>query len=253
MSDLATTDFGIDYSAAAAPIRSDLRASHRRLLDELRRPGCWLSGAERLALAEESRNADVCPLCRERKQALSPEHVPGDHDTVADLSAALVELAHRVRTDPGRLSKAWFQKTRAAGLDEGVYVEAVGVVTLLAGADALCRALGIPAFTLPEAVAGEPSRHRPVGTRSDVAWVALLAPEDATGPEADLYPDLDFVPNIARALSLVPPHARLLQDWIASHYVSLADLRNPSVGRNLDRTQIELIAARVSALNECFY
>jgi hypothetical protein len=81
----------------------------------------------------------------------------------------------------------------------------------------------------------------------------MLAPEDASGPEADLYGGLAFVPNIARALSQVPDHARLLQTETRSHYVSLEDLANPKVGRDLDRLQIELVAARVSALNECFY
>jgi hypothetical protein len=241
------------YSGFGAPVRQDLRETHRKLLDSLRRPGSWLTGTERLALAEESRNALSCPLCRERKSALSPEHAEGEHARCTDLPANLVEVAHRIRTDSGRLSNRWFQNVLASGLDVEVYVEAVGIVSLLAGADAFCRAIGVPPFLLPEAAAGEPSRHRPAGTREGVAWVPMLMPEDATGEEADLYPEIPFVPNIARSLSLVPDHARLLQDWVASHYVKLADLQNPTIGRDLDRMQIELVAARVSALNECFY
>ncbi len=45
----------------------------------------------------------------------------------------------------------------------------------------------------------------------------------------------------------------MLQHESRSHYVAMADLMNPEVGRDLDRMQIELVAARVSALNECFY
>ena len=81
----------------------------------------------------------------------------------------------------------------------------------------------------------------------------LLAPEDATGPEADLYEGSAMVPNIARALSSVPDHVRLLQHESRSHYLSLSDMRNPAAGRAIDGMQIELVAARVSALNECFY
>jgi alkylhydroperoxidase family enzyme len=33
----------------------------------------------------------------------------------------------------------------------------------------------------------------------------------------------------------------------------MQDPANPSARRDLDRLQIELVAARVSALNECFY
>lgn len=247
------SELELDYTGADTPIREDLRDAQAKLFDYLRRPGAWLSGAERRAVAGESRNALTCPLCLERKSALSPEHAAGEHATISDLPANLVEVIHRVRTDSGRLSKAWFEKTLATGLDVEVYVEAVGLVAMLAGADACCRALGIAPFALPEALPGAPSRRRPAGTRDDVAWVPILTPEDATGPEADLYPDIAMVPNIARALSLVPDHARLLQDLTASHYVSLSDLQNPTVGRDLDRVQIELVAARVSALNECFY
>ena len=171
---------------------------------------------------------------------------------VTDLPEPLVELAHRIRGDSQRLSRSWFERTLATGVAEGAYVEAVGIVTFTAGLDSFCRALGIPPFPLPEPLPGAPSAHRPENLREGIAWVAMLAPEDAVGPEADLY-ETDFVPNIARALSQVPDHARLLQRETATHYVHLKDLQNPGVGRELDRLQIELVAARVSALNECFY
>lgn len=237
---------------AGVPVRADLRESHHVLLDGLRRPGCWFTGAERLALAAESRNALACPLCRERKASLSPERPEGRHARVSDLPEALVELVHRIRLDAMRLSRGWYERVRESGVEEGPYVELVGVVTFVAGLDYFCRALGVPLFALPEAVPGEPSRHRPEGVREGSAWVAMLAPEDASGPEADLY-DAELVPNIARALSLVPDHVRLLQRQTASHYVHVRDLQNPGVGKALDRMQMELVAARVSALNECFY
>ena len=245
-------DLRLDYTAAGVPVREDLQQTHREILEHLRRPDCWFSGAERLAIAAESRNASQCPLCRERQTALSPEHVKGEHARVSDLPEPLVELAHRIRDDSQRLSRGWFDRVRAAGVEEGPYVEAVGVVTFTAGLDFCCRALGIPPFALFAPAPGEPSQHRPENLRSGVAWVAMLAPEDATGPEADLY-DSEFVPNIARALSQVPDHVRLLQRETATHYVQLSDLQNFSARRDLDRLQIELVASRVSALNECFY
>ena len=77
--------------------------------------------------------------------------------------------------------------------------------------------------------------------------------EDATGPEVDLYGDAPFIPNIVRALSLVPGEVRALRKSSDSHYVSVAQIGDPTVRRSLDRMQMELVAARVSALNECFY
>jgi len=243
---------GLDYSTAGVPVRDDLRETHAAMLEYLRQPGSWFTGDERLALAAESRNALACPLCRQRKTSLSPEQPAGEHARVSDLPEALVEIAHRIRLDPQRLSREWFDRVRGAGLEEGPYVELVGVVTFTAGIDHFCRALGIPVFTLPEPAPGAPSHYRPEHTRGGTAWVSMLAPEDATGPEANLY-DGEFVPNIARALSLVPDHVRLLQHESASHYVAMDAIQDPSVRRDLDRLQIELVAARVSAMNECFY
>ena len=61
------------------------------------------------------------------------------------------------------------------------------------------------------------------------------------------------MPNIVRALSLVPDHVRLLRELSASHYMAFERIPDPSVRNALDRMQIELVAARVSAMNECFY
>jgi hypothetical protein len=46
-------EVALDYGAAGTEIRADLRAAHRETLDYLRRPGSWLSGAERNPIVEE--------------------------------------------------------------------------------------------------------------------------------------------------------------------------------------------------------
>ena len=59
-----------------------------------------------------------------------------------------------------------------------------------------------------------------------------------------------------RALSLVPDEVRMLRALAPSHYVPFERVTDPGFtppGRALARPQMELIAARVSALNECFY
>ncbi len=249
-------EIAVEYAGAGVAVRGDLRDAHRTLLDALRRPGAWFTGAERVAIADESRRAPSCALCVARKAALSPEQARGEHERTpagAALPAAAVEVAHRVRTDAGRLTRTWFERTIASGIAAGPYVEVVGIAALLAGLDYFCRALGVPPLPLPAPLPGAPSRHRPAGLRSGIAWVPLLAPEDARGPEADLYDAAAVIPNIARALSSVPDHVRLLQQATRSHYLPLSDLGNPLKGRAIDRMQIELVAARVSAINECFY
>jgi hypothetical protein len=165
-----------------------------------------------------------------------------------------VDVIHRVSTDSGRLSKDWFDQVIAGGLDVERYVELIGVVTATAGLDYFAIALGVELFPLPEALPGEPSRHRP-DAKSGEAWVPMLDPADVTGPEADVFggPSATFVPNIVRALSLVPDQVRTLRANARSHYFDIQEMSDPTARRTLDRLQIELVAARVSAMNECFY
>jgi len=235
------------------PVREEIRAAHRDLWKHIAAPGTWWTGAERVAIATEARQADSCDLCAARKAALSPAAVRGEHQTASTLRANVVDVIHRVRTDPARLSPAWFESVTANGLASGAYVEMIGIVTMLTGIDYVARALGVPQFPLPEPQAGEPSRYTPPSTKSGIAWVPMIAPEDASGPEADLYPRGAIIPNIIRALSSVPAEVRMLLAMASAHYLSLEQLPDPTARRALDRMQMELIAARVSALNQCFY
>ncbi len=76
----------------------------------------------------------------------------------------------------------------------------------------------------------------------------------ASGTEVDLYRGLPGpVANVIRALSLVPDAVRTLNELGAAHYFSPAEMIDLTRGRSIDRTQMELIAGRVSALRECFY
>jgi len=179
--------------------------------------------------------------------------VPGEHQGYGLLPEHVVEVIHRVRTDPARLSRAWFDGVIAHGLDVPAYVELIGVVTMVTGIDYFARAMGVAPFRLPDPLPGQPSRYLPASARPGTAWVPMIAPEDAAGPEADLYPAAAMVPNIVRALSLVPAEARVLQTLSGSHYLPVEQIGDPTVRRALDRMQMELIAARVSALNQCFY
>lgn len=234
------------------PIRADLLAAQDRFLEHVRSPGTWWSGAERSAIAAASRAADDCALCRERKAALSPNTVSGSHEGPSDLSPEVVDVIHRVRSDPGRLSKAWFEDVMQR-LDEGRYVELIAISTMTAGQDYVARALGAPPLALRSPLVGEPSRYRPPSANRDVAWVAMIPAAEAIGPEADLY-DEGMVPNIERALSLVPDEVRALRAIAEPHYMSFAEIADPTTRLpHLDRLQMELVAARVSALNECFY
>lgn len=243
----------ISYADAGYPIREDFAASHNRYWQRLARAGAWLSGAERVAVAREVRQAQQCSLCRRRKEALSPYTVDGAHETASTLSDVMVEVVHRVTTDPGRLTKAWFDGVMQQGLSAEQYVEIIGTLVCVFSIDEFCRALGLPLHELPEPQPGEPSRYRPSRLVEGEAWVPMLATDNAGGPEADLWHGR--AGNVIRALSLVPDEVRSMLDLLEAHYMSndkIWDVVSSPKG-TLSRIQTEVVAARVSGLNGCFY
>ena len=244
----------VRYDAAAFPVRKEFAEAHGRFWDRLAGPGAWWTGAERVAIAAEVRNAPRCALCRERKAAVSPNAVRGEHDQLAALPAPAVDVIHRVRNDPARLTRRWLDGVLADGLGVEAYVESVGTLVALLSIASVGRGIGLPLPPLPQPRPGEPSRRRPSGAAPEEAWVPMIAPANATGDEADLYAGARFVPNVIRAMSAVPDEVRTLRELSKAHYLPVGNVADPKAGGySLSRPQMELIAGRVSALNECFY
>lgn len=251
-----TTPFS--YVDAPHPIRADIGAAHRQYWRTLAAPGSWWTGAERVAIARESRQAVDCALCRARKAALSPNAVPGTHDrthSLPTLPEAAVDAVHRVVTDQNRITRSYVENNAAQGLlSKEAYVELVGVVVAVFSIDEFHRALGLALEPLPEPLPGEPSRYRPTVLSEDMGFVPTVPREGAVGAEADLFKHTRGA-NVVRALTLVPDALRDWRELSAAQYLSFAGMAN-YVGdpeRAIDRAQMELIAGRVSAVNECFY
>jgi hypothetical protein len=127
--------------------------------------------------------------------------------------------------------------------------------------DTFCRAIGAPLHPLPEAESGKPHYRRPRTARQrGEAWVPMIHPQDLEGEldtaeEQTLATYWGGVPaNIRRALSLVPEEAYEWFRLVEVQYLpgkAMRDFANEY--RAITHAQIELIAGRVSVLNQCFY
>ena len=235
-------------------VRDDLVVAHRQSWDRLASPGTWWTGRERVAIAAETRAADYCAFCRKRREALSPYSESGEHDSVSGdvLPAAAIDAVHRLVTDATRLTKDWVAGLSGEGVPDTHYVELLSVVVSIRSIDAFHHAMGLSPEPLPEAHQGEPTRRRPAAAASGEAWVPMLPSGRQKGEEADLWPGPTAY--VIRAMSLVPEAVRWLKELSAAQYLSQEAMTDFTRGRGpLSRAQTELIAGRVSSINECFY
>jgi hypothetical protein len=243
------------YDTVTFPVREDLPAAYREYWRKLSSPGSWWTGAQRVAIAQEVRNALSCDFCVSRKQALSPYNHPGTHTHSPGLPDEAVDAVHRIITDQGRITQDWINTNIDKGLSEEAYVELVGIAVTVFSIDEFSRALGAPLEPLPEPLAGEPDHYRPAAASRGTGFVAMLPPRGKFSErENDLWPQ-GRTANVLRALSLVPDAVRDWQGVADAQYLPAKELIRFDIAtnRSINRLQVELVAGRVSSINECFY
>jgi hypothetical protein len=238
--------------ASPYPVRADLAAAQARAWERLARPGTWLDGPTRIRVAAEARHAPGCALCARQKAALSPSAIEGAHDGLGELPENWLETIHRIVADPGRLTQAWYRRMLASGIADTEYVEIVSLIAHVTAIDTFARGLGCPAPPLPAPLPGAPSRYRPAEARQNEAWAPNIAWDEHGPSEADYFAGPPA--NIRRALTLVPEEARSFFDLVAHQYMPGPAMRD--FGREyraITHAQIELLAGRISAINQCVY
>ena len=222
---MATAAYERPSEVSALLIREDMDDAYARAWRYVASPGTWLTGVERVTIAAEARAAKDCALCREQKAALSPFAVAGEHDGLGELPDEVVEVIHRVRADPGRLTEAWFRRVMDSGLADTSYVEIVSVTGTIMALDALARGLGIPARALPEPLPGEPTRRRTAGAKPGLCWLPTVAPEDIAQDDPNPY-ETNLALNIHRAFSLVPAEVLACFDYTEVFYLHDPEIRD---------------------------
>ncbi len=241
---MTTTAQAFAYADATWPVRERVPEAHRRSWTMLASAGEWWTGAERISIAAE---------CRRASALVDGRPDPGRGPAV--LPDAATFAVHKLIGDLPNVTRDWYEETISAeGMSDAHYIELLGVLVHVWSIDEFHRALSIDLEPLPDPIPGEPTRRRPAGTRANGSWPPAILPEDLHETEADIYGGSERTSNVRAAMSLHPDSVRWLSDLFDAHYLSWVEIQSVQEPfRVLTRPQRELVAARVSALNECFY
>jgi hypothetical protein len=203
----------------ALPGRPALRQAIEDTWLELAGPGAHLDGEERVALAAAARAFRA-----------------GLPISAAPLSAADLEAVEKLTLASGTTTGEWVPRI-CDQIGELRYIELVGVVARVTAVDTFFRLTGADQLPLPTPRPGGPSNEAvPDGAKLNRTWVRMVKP---TPPAV-----LGAVPSAMYAMVA-------LTDEL---YMPEEEMVDPDWRRgDLHRTQVELVAASASHVNECFY
>lgn len=227
-----------DFGRLDSVLSPGVIAAFTAVYDGLAAPGQTLTSAQRLEVAQRARDAAPRPLWDKAPDLLSFEHRPGSAGESEALSPFLQALVERVAVDSRSLDRSTVDAV-IKRIGDATYAEVVALVAQVVPIDHCLRAIDQPLEPLPEPGAGDPTHDRPEGLAEIGAFI--VATEPFTGP------------NVARSLSLAGPDNALRLKVVRSMYSGTNFGEMVWTDRALTRPQIELVAARTSALNECFY
>lgn len=236
------------YADSPYPIKEEIVALHNAELQSIAQTGMWLTGKERTATAQYARFARLEAKLQEGNgTAREPDSKL--------LSSTLRRVISKVATAPQSIDLGFFKESLASGIREEEYVEAIGIVSRVVNLDIFARGLGIPMRVLHEPSSGVPKLKRPASAIAEGAWVATV-PSD-TGKDTlgrELYGG-GPQPFIYRALSLAPGEAKRVIVGGNAQYLPLDKFMDFNYSHHpaLTRSQLEIVAGRVSVLNQCFY
>jgi hypothetical protein len=210
-------------------VREDIADAHRQTWDELAQAGAFWSDVDRIEIAKQARAART-----QRKELAFNRSYPA-----TQLTAQALDATRKIAADAGKIDRAWANQ-QVASLGAGAYAELVSIVAALSAIDAFCEALGRTHEPLPEPDGGSCHAAQAEGASDIGGYLPMVDPWEG--------------PNVSRALSLVPSANQLFMNNVRSMYGGNGGGFNDMVWDGpLSRPQAELLAARVSSINECFY
>lgn len=188
--------------------------------EELARPGTWWTGEQRIDIASVGRAA--------RRNLPEPDANSINH--------VVKEPAKLVAIDAGSITEAMVEGFVADGLSPLHYVELVGIIARTVAIDTATVGLGNGLEPYLPAEPGMPADAVVQGAKKRSAWVPMLGAAGATS-----------------ALSAVAAEDRAQEQLHGALYLSYQEMGNWSINKGLSRSQMELMAARTSLLNDCYF
>ena len=236
------------YNDSEYPVTNDIEKVHETQINSMGESGTWGTGTQRLAIAKTARVAcyEAGVLEKPSTENLSDEILLPD---------IVSDIVKRIAITPKDLNKKFYDKAINDGISEGEYVEIVGIVSRLTSMDVFARAIGVPLRSLPNAQKKAPTRIRPIEAIKELAWASTI-PNGIEGGKLGkkLYGNMPK-PYIVRALSMVPDELKMHMELEKVQYSKMDKVLDFSYThhKGLNRSQIELVAGRISAINECFF
>lgn len=195
------------------PIPESMVQGIHRAITQIAAGGTMLAGAQRVEVANATRDA------------WAGQTMAGGESTATSTASKMATHAH----DLSGSDVAAFD-------DPATYVEILGIVARTAAIDTTTRGIGVSDVALPAGDNEAPSGGIDPAARQRSALVPTVG---AAGPVS--------------ALSLLPSEAAAQEDLAGSLYLSYAEMGQVAIHKGLPRWQLELVAARTSLINHCFY
>jgi hypothetical protein len=221
-------------------VRDDLAEAHRLAWEHIAAPGSWWDGEQRIELAGTVLLAIADP------DPLPPwvgVTASGRLDRELVAPAVAHDIAYRLARHAGTMTKDVY-RAATDELGELPYVELCAIVSSVAAVVHFCRNIGVEVPPLPAPAPGRPTQVRPERlVQPKYNWVPVAEPADE-------------VAAVVQAYTAVPGEHTNTWRMAGAQYMPPGEMVDPAWSRRLgglSRAQMELVAARLTRLRDCFY
>jgi hypothetical protein len=221
-------------------VRDDLAEAHRLAWDHIASPGSWWTAAQRVELARTAMvalaDADPLPpwVCVTTSGRLADRRLAPN---------AAHDFVYRLARHAGTITRDVYDSV-SGDVGELPFVELCALVSTVAAVWHFCRNVGLPVPTFPAPAPGDPTGRRPKELAdAKLNWVPVVAPADT-------------VAAVVQAYTAVPGEQDNTWRMADAQYMPNLEMVDPAWSRRpggLSRPQMELVAARVTQLRDCFY